>query len=261
MTAIDQIHNQIKELRHQLRTHELYSNLQTIDDVKIFMEYHVYAVWDFMSLIKQLQIDLTCVSTPWIPVKNPIVARFVNEIVHGEETDIDLNGQPMSHFEMYLDAMQEVGASTTAIDLFIEQLQQGATVQQVIQASDLPQAIKKFMTYTFDIIAQHKTHQTASCFTFGREDVIPDMFLSIIEQSNTNGKTYDKLRYYLQRHIELDGDEHGPLALKMIAELCQQDEQKWQEVTTTAITSLEHRVQLWDAINHAIMTSKTTVIV
>lgn len=255
MTRTDIIEERLTDLRQTLRSHELYGNIQNIKDVQVFMENHVFAVWDFMSLLKALQQELTCIRTPWTAPKNPILSRFINEIVHGEESDLNENGEPASHYEMYIEAMIEIGANTNGIKEFISQIESGHSVEFSLIKTELDSAVADFVNYTFSIVGTRKPHLIAASFTFGREDVIPDMFLEIIEKSKIHGQEYRKLKYYLERHIELDGDEHGPLSLKMIEELCGDDETKWAEVEEVAKKSLIKRIELWNAIN-TIITNK-----
>lgn len=247
---IQDVKNAIQPYQEQLLNHPLYTALKTPDDLKKFMEHHVFAVWDFMSLLKALQYDLTKVSTPWYPLGTPGVRYLINEIVLAEETDINMDGERQSHFEMYLDAMEKANASTAQIHDFVDNIKHGTDIFLVISVSDLPQSVKDFLLFTFEIIAEGKAHKIAAAFTFGREDLIPVMFTQIIGniQKNFPKKDLSLFKYYFDRHIELDGDEHGPMALQMVSELCGDDAKKWQEAEEVSVEALNRRIGLWDGI-------------
>ncbi len=247
---------QITKLLH----HPLYSKITTPEHLRCFMEHHVFAVWDFMSLLKALQEKLTSTTTPWFPVGNPEIRYLINEIVLAEETDLNLFGKRQSHFEMYLDAMDQSNADRRKIEDFLIQITHGTDVFLVIAASNLPISIKQFLKFTFEVISEGKPHKIAAAFTFGREGLIPDMFTSIIQniQKQFPEEDLKLFKYYFDRHIELDADEHGPMAFKMVEELCENDPMKMSEVKEVAKEALESRIALWDGI---LMEIETSVLV
>lgn len=251
---IETINNSIQSHKETLLQHPLYSKVQTIEDLRRFLESHVYAVWDFMSLLKALQSKLTCTTTPWFPTVNTETRYLINEIVVAEESDLTLDGRRQSHFEMYLEAMQDCGANTTEMERFLANLSSLNNIFVAIKTSDLHPNIKAFLDFTFRVIEEGKAHEIAAAFTFGREDLIPSMFTAILKNFQANFPETDlkKLIYYFERHIELDADEHGPMAMQMISELCGNDSKKWSEVEQISVLALEKRIGLWDAIEESL---------
>lgn len=254
MKIIEELNSAIATEKAVLLRHPLYKKIKNIEDLRVFTEGHIFAVWDFMSLLKALQINLTCTEVPWFATPHPQTRYLINEIVLAEESDTFLDGRRMSHFEMYLESMRNMGASTTLITDFIEDLRKNKNIQLAIASMPVDSRIKDFLNFTFDVIATGKMHCIASAFTFGREDLIPDMFTSILSEIKNAMPSVDLegYIYYFQRHIELDGDEHGPLAMKMILELIGDDDIKLQEAKDTAVEALKKRIALWDAIHDQI---------
>lgn len=252
---IDTINSSIRPQKELLLQHSLYNKVKTIDDLRHFLEGHVYAVWDFMSLLKALQSKLTCTSTPWLPIGNPEIRYLINEIVVAEETDLAPDGSRQSHYEMYIDAMKDCGADTSAIESFLHNVVETQNIFVSIKRSNLHKDIKAFLDFTFRVIDQGRPHEIAAAFTFGREDLIPSMFTEILRnfQENFPEAKLDKLIYYFERHIELDADEHGPMAMQMITELCGTDPEKWKEAEEVSIHALEKRIGLWNAIEENMM--------
>ncbi|MEO3404578.1 DUF3050 domain-containing protein [Mucilaginibacter sp. CAU 1740] len=258
---ITALKNNIQPLRDQLINHELYKNITSLDELTVFMEHHVFAVWDFMSLLKALQQKLTCTVTPWMPTGNANTRYLINEIVAGEESDVDEQGNRASHFELYLRAMQQAGSEATAIGNLFHELHIGKHIDEALIIADIPTAARNFVQHTFEVIDTNKDYLQAAVFTFGREDLIPDMFVSIVKELSQQlpGKV-DILLYYLERHIEVDGDHHSQLAYQMTAELCGDDDSKWAEATTAVKEALQARIALWDGILAAIKVEEASEI-
>ena len=249
LKMIERLQNELLPLREELKNHPIYKSINDIDDLKKFMESHVFAVWDFMSLLKQLQNHLSCNIIPWSPSGYPKASRLINEIVWGEESDINKDGVAMSHFEMYIEAMKSINANTEEIDYVINAVKKKENIFKILSNSSLPKHIIDFLKFTFEVVNSNNIHVIAAVFTFGREDLIPDMFIQIIKNLKIETeKELSDIIYYFERHIEVDSDEHGPLALEMIQQLCGNDSEKWEEALKYSKKALQLRIGLWDGI-------------
>lgn len=252
LTALQQ---RLQPTRQRLLGHPIYRSLSDLAGLKTFLSHHVFAVWDFMSLLKALQRQLTCVDEVWLPRGDRSSRRLINEIVLGEECDL-IGGAPMSHFEMYLDAMRQVGAPTNGIDAVVAKVRAGTDV--ALALTDAPPAAREFSRTTFAIIRSGSLPAIAATFTFGREEIIPDMFLSLVNDLEQHGGANTSiLREYLTRHIELDGDEHGPMAERLLAEVCGNDDANWNAAGAAAEQSLRARIGLWDGVAQRLERSAT----
>jgi len=126
------------------------------------MEAHVWAVWDFQSLLKAMQRHLTCVSLPWLPTADAEARRLANEIVLDEETDILPDGSYASHFELYLQSMRAAGADTTTITRALERLAAGDSLQTALDIATPPAAARRFVERSFLIIESNAAHRVVA---------------------------------------------------------------------------------------------------
>jgi hypothetical protein len=247
--AANSIREATAELRQQILVHPLYSAINNISDLRLFMQSHVYAVWDFMSLLKSLQNQLTCTRVPWFPQGDAATRYLINEIVTGEESDLDLMGKRKSHFEMYLDAMEQTGADGKPILEFCRILSSIGDRQMAYAKANTPKEARLFVDFTFEVINSDKSHVQAAVFTFGREDLIPGMFHTFVNELQAQmPERVSMFTYYLNRHIEIDGDHHSNLAIEMTNRLCGNNTQLIREATEAVKTALRLRIDLWNGV-------------
>ncbi|QKW06545.1 DUF3050 domain-containing protein [Streptomyces sp. NA04227] len=247
---IEKLRAVIETARAEVVKHPIYHQLNTLEDVNTFNENHVFAVWDFMSLLKSLQRSLTCVQVPWVPQGSSESRRLINDIVLVEESD-ELGDGFISHFEMYVNGMAEAGADVGTINGFLDRIREGERVRSALVTAEVPTAAATFVNATWDFIETAPLHCRAAAFAFGREDLIPEMFDQVIKVDDQGGKLAT-FREYLARHIEVDGEEHTPMAMAMVADLCGDDEAKWEEAGNTVTAALRARVALWGGIMKAL---------
>jgi hypothetical protein len=236
-------------LRAALLEHPIYAQISSVADLRRFMQDHVFAVWDFMSLLKRLQQDLTCTKVPWFPTDNAKAARLINDIVIGEETDVGPDGSYVSHLALYLGAMRDVGASTCQFEKFRSLVLVGLPVEVALVEIDAPSHVQAFIAHTMALAKSGATEEVLAAFFHGREDVIPEMFRRILDTLYDTGHDDERLRhfiYYIDRHIELDGDSHGPKGRELLEDLVMNSPQARERALRAACRSIKARVELWD---------------
>lgn len=250
----------IESSRAALLTHPVYKQLGDLMSLRVFMESHVFAVWDFMSLIKTLQRRLTCLDVPWLPPTDINSARLVNEIVLAEETDEVTPERYISHFDLYLTAMEEIGADTVPIQNFIYSLRQGFPADQALAPLPIPESTKSFVLSTLRTTSK-STHEIAAAFLLGREDIVPAMFRQIIGHlESSHVLTCDSLHLYLDRHTFLDEDQHVPMGKKLLKNLCGNDPLKWEQALHSAHMALKVRHSMWDGVAQSIQANTENMI-
>lgn len=237
-----------------LRRHRVWQLAARPEALRALMQHHVYCVWDFMSLVKALQARLTCVDVPWVPQGSPRLRRFVNEIVLDEESD-EIDGACVSHFELYVSAMTAMRADTGPALRFVEDVASGVAPRSALARAGAPDASRRFVAQTLDVVERGRAWEIAATFTFGREEAIPAMFAELVRSlpgvgAGRDGAIYDSrlLQAYLERHIDVDGGKHAPLARRLVAELCGDDPVRWHEARRAALAALAARHALWDAV-------------
>ncbi|AZF02928.1 DUF3050 domain-containing protein [Pseudomonas sp. R5-89-07] len=241
-------HHLLEQKKLHVCSHPLFVGITSLSKLQHFMESHVFAVWDFMTLTKRLQQDLTCTQIPWLPPTHPQAARLINEIVLGEESDEHPTRGHCSHFELYLEAMAEVGANTRVIARFIELQHQGVEVSAALQMIGAPPGVPRFVDSTWQIALSAPTHCVAAAFLHGREGVIASMFERLLRASPFIARQAPILCHYLNRHIELDSQEHGPAAEQMLQGLIGADPTRQRQADNAALDALESRITFWDDV-------------
>ncbi|MBT9614328.1 MAG: DUF3050 domain-containing protein [Burkholderiales bacterium] len=245
----------LRELRQHLDNHPIYRTVDSLPRLRCFMEHHIYSVWDFMSLVKSMQGVIAPAGHPWLPGKDESLRRFINDLVLGEESDEwTRNGKTLylSHFRLYQQAMLEVGADVKRANEFLH-LVESLGIDAALAAKVAPSAARTFMRSTFDCLASGKPHKIMASLAVGREHIIPDMFSALLREMAIEESVAPAFHYYLHRHVQLDGDHHGPMSLRLLDTLCMNDAQRIAEAQAAAEAAIADRIAFWDGVMDAML--------
>ena len=194
----------LKPSLEAVESHPVFGAVQTEAQLRIFMEHHVFPVWDFMSLVKFLQAELAPTTWPWMPRPHGDLVRLINDIVTGEESDKlpkshRADSTHASHFDLYLMAMHEVGADTGPITAFLASVRHDG-LEAALDAPMVPEPSRAFMKDTFALLRQGEAHRVSASFSFGRENVIPGMFNSLLAKLGMGEESAPIFHYYLKQY-------------------------------------------------------------
>lgn len=287
----DETLSEISGIQTRLLSHSMYSHLTDMDSLKILMSSHVFQVWDFMFLVKKMQHILQNNNKmPWIPPNNNQLTRFIQEIVLCEETDsfsklTEITGKDsMSHLEMYLLGMENVGLETNSIKYMINEIQNYQsnansnvdysynldfdTICGIIRKNRSSLVVNECLDmFEWNLKLSMESdinnlHLISAAFIFGRENIIPPMFEQVIKFIPHTKET-QVFWLYLERHIEVDGgsdthdeESHQELGSKLIKLLCNYDKNKWNQCLEIGVESLTRRYKVWDQVLEKIQENK-----
>ncbi len=248
-TKLQNIIESTQVLRADIINHPLNSNIVTMEHLRSFMEHHIFAVWDYMSLLKSLQKELTCTTLPWCPTVNTKLCRIVNELVMDAESTINLEGEAQSQFDIYRDCMKSVGARTEGIDQLIEKVRRGESlVKALMTTGNLAPSAALFVLDTFNIIDKSKAHEIAAVFAFGREALLPELFLKMVHNLKDEFPELGAYQVYMEQYLKVHNKQNLEHAYEMLEVLCGNDAIKWVEAEAAAKKALESRLNFWNAI-------------
>ena len=251
MDNLENNKKKLNDLKQEIIAHPLFANKLEPRHICKFMESHIFAVWGFMSILKSLQKLITPNNLPWMPNKNTMngLVNFVNEIILCEESDYIEGIGYISHFEIYLLAMKNMGARTDQLDKLTSIIADKGYNKKYLDDIDASDEVKSFLKHDMEVSMNGTLPEIVGAFTLGREKVIPNMFgyiLPAIKETSTSGH----LITYLERHIDIDGDRHGPLSMKLLDASC--DKNQLSLAYATAVKSLELRLLVWDKVHEDI---------
>ncbi len=257
-TSAEEILQRCAPLIEEINQHPIYQSIRTLNNLRIFTEHHVFAVWDFICLLKELHRCIVCIQAPWFPPKDAYCAHLISRILIEEEGDrTEDQQQYLSHFELYLSTMKQISADVQPVQTFLSLLRTGCNVKRALHELALPLSVQQFVTTTFSFFSD-KPHVIAAVFVYGREAITPNLFTPLMQRLRQTLSIEDQsrvsiLRYYLRRHIELDHTDHLPQALQMISRLAGDDSKKWDEIAIAAQQALEARLDFLAGIHTAIL--------
>ncbi len=166
----------MSEAAEDLADHPLAGAIRDQPALRLFMEHHVFAVWDFLLLARALQRQLAVEversggGSPALRAAQRLLAGIVAEEERDQAPANPLGASQLSHLQIYRLAMAEVGANPGPIEALIERFaaEEPSNLDETALLSSLaglpiPAPSRQFLA-----------------FTHGRELLVPQLFQNLL---------------------------------------------------------------------------------
>lgn len=229
-----------------LANHKLYERVNDELSLRLFMEHHVICVWSYNFLLREIHQELVGLIHPLNSQSQKEAIRLVSEMILEEELEEQQDGSLLSHFEIYLEAMQDLGANISPIVSFFDLQDSGQNWQTALKHARFPTAVSRYAR-KMNRFAQAPLHEKAAALFYEGEPFIPDTFLLRIGQLGNTVKI-GRLLDYFERHIEGLRSPGFSASGRLVEILCNNDEKMSLEAEQSAEEAMKNRVELWGYI-------------
>jgi hypothetical protein len=140
--------------------------------------------------------------------------------------------------------MRDIGASTRQFEKFRSLVLVGIPVEVALARIGAPPHVQAFVAHTMALANSGSTEEVLAAFFYGREDIIPEMFgrlLNTLYRAKHNNDRVRNFIYYIDRHIELDGDSHGPMGRELLEDLLANSPNRVEQARRAACSSIDAR--------------------
>ena len=238
----------IKTNRLSLERHRVFDQLITNEDLQLFMSWHVFSVWSHMSIIKRLQLEFTCTCLPWTPYRSAKAAYLINKIVSENESTALTNNTYLSQFELYLCAMEEIGANTFSIRTFVDLIAANMPLQDALKISNASPAIDEFVLTNTHIAISGSVEEVLGCMIYADEYISPKSFMRSSAGSALSRFDEEKFSLYLKMCCSTDPHRRHSDITNLLIEQTNGNESRLKTCLDAALGAIKRQANLWDAL-------------
>ena len=234
-----------------LESHKLYERIYNEQALRLFVEHHVICVWAYNFLLRQIHQEVVALVHPLNSQAQKEAIRLVSKIILEEEVEEQHDGSLLSHLEIYLEAMQDLGADISPVVCFFDMQEAGYTWQEALKHANFSAPVALYAR-KISRLAQQPIHERAAALFYEGEPYIPDSFLEQLGQMGTKAKV-NRLLDYFERHIEGLKRPGFSASGRLVEIFCGDNELLNEDAEKAAEQAMKNRIELWDHLLELVM--------